>query len=47
LSLLTCVGMALGAFLGHMAPSTLRSILVVLTAVYFVAALLATRRQPA
>lgn len=44
LSLLACVALALGAFLGKLEPSTLRGGLVALTAIYFPAALLSTGR---
>jgi NCS1 family nucleobase:cation symporter-1 len=47
LSLVACVTLALLAFLGRLPPSTLRSALVGLTALYFVAAFLSTDRQTA
>jgi NCS1 family nucleobase:cation symporter-1 len=47
LSLVVCVAMAFHAFLGDLSAATLHRSLVGLTAVYFVAALFATRRQAA
>jgi NCS1 family nucleobase:cation symporter-1 len=44
LSLVACVALALAAFLGRLAPDTLRTGLVALTAVYFPAALLSTAK---